>query len=190
MRKIGYIYKYNVSEKKGIVVFGQRGNTYRNVIKFSSSDCDGLIKTGMLCLFDLCEENAKHIKRLSLNNLDYALLKDLVSWRKGDDCYNSWYYKNTNITFENLNDIIIPKKKNVYIDKDSSSLDDDLFKGLSDFLREHIKDDFENDSSDAIPDSEPLPTQIDELYDCFGKYRHFWGDYYLVEGSRDRKSVV
>ena len=52
MRKIGYIYKYNVSEKKGIVVFGQRGNTYRKVIKFSSSDCDGLIKTGMLCLFD------------------------------------------------------------------------------------------------------------------------------------------
>lgn len=189
MRKIGYIYKYNVSEKKGIVVFGQRGNTYRNVIKFSSSDCDGLIKTGMLCLFDLCEENAKHIKRLSLNNLDYVLLKDLVSWRKGDDCYNSWYYKNTNITFENLNDIIIPKKKNVYIDKDSSSLDDDLFKGLSDFLREHIKDDFENDSPDAIPDSEPLPTQIDELYDCFGKYRHFWEDYYLVEGSSDDCSV-
>ena len=48
MRKIGYIYKYNVSEKKGIVVFGQRGNTYRNVIKFSSRYCEGLRKTGML----------------------------------------------------------------------------------------------------------------------------------------------
>ncbi len=104
MKKIGYIYRYNNNENKGILVYGYNTNVYTPKylpIKFSSSNCISSIKTGQLVYFDLIDINtASNIERASLQNFKRDVISDLVSnfnsnkWEDG--------LQKTRIRYENL----------------------------------------------------------------------------------------
>ena len=81
MKKIGYVYRYNENEKKGILVYGYNTNVYNpkyNPIKFSASNCNSTIKTGQLVYFDCNDNTASNIERASLLNFRRDVLSNIV----------------------------------------------------------------------------------------------------------------
>lgn len=151
MEKIGYIFRYNKNEGKGILVYGYNWDSHNNPIKpikFFKSDCISDVHTGQLVYFEFEGFSVSHIERASLANFKKDVVLELVS------CYDteSWNdcYRNTRIRFENIED---------------NSLDD-FFDDLDDYLAEQ----------DGLPYKErqerKIPSNIDELYDVFGAKGH------------------
>ncbi len=193
MKRIGYIYKYNENEKEGILVYGQWKNriymNYRNFIyiqdkpvRFSYDDCKTIVKTGNLVYFDESEGVITNIERASLANFDTDIINKIIA--------SDRYYDNTHIIFEYLEDIDIssvdgtkPKEDRTDKEDDYSDKNDD-----EDFLGDLYDDDeydvsdisyynYNQRSFDSI-EATNLPGNIDELFDCFGKYnhRHYYKD--------------
>lgn len=197
MKKIGFIYKYNPSEGMGILVFGvwkvksSWGSTIKNTpILFSDNDLLSKVSTGQLVFFDFNDnKTATNIERASLSNFKVDFINSIVRCGQQESEY-SFYNDNTKISFEYLDTIIIPeeKKKQLVTNQEASeenfSLDD-----LDDILDEE-DDDFgidlelfeeedsksfiptENEVKNLIETSDSLPESIDEVFNCFGKYKH------------------
>lgn len=112
MIKIGYIYRYNETEGKGILVYGYNGNS-KNIqtkpILFSKRQCISPIETGQMVYFELEDDfSVSQIERASLANFKRETLSDIVS------CYDSQElsecHKATTIQYENLKDINLQGK--------------------------------------------------------------------------------
>lgn len=205
MKKIGFIYKYNPSEGMGILVFGvwkvknSWGPTIRNTpILFSDNDLLSKVSTGQLVFFDFNDDKtATNIERASLSNFKVDFINSIVRCGQQESEY-SFYNDNTKISFEYLNTIIIPEegKKQLETNQEASeenfSLDD-----LDDILEEDDYFDIdldlfeEEDSKSLIPTeneiknlietSDSLPESIDELFNCFGKYKHRIYDSIIID---------
>ena len=186
MKKIGYIYKYDPSEGMGILVFGvwkvrsSWGSSIKNTpILFSDNDLLSEVRTGQLVFFDLNDNNtASNIECASLSNFKLEYINSLITCKSNESEY-SFYGDNTYISFERLDNIIIPNE-DVEKQTEKNSDDDDEFDfwdfGLDDF------DDpadssttAENDLSTNTKTTDNLPESIKELYDCLGKYKHEGG---------------
>jgi len=181
MKKFGYIYKYNPSEGMGILMFGvwkvksSWGTTIKNTpIMFSDKDLLSDVKTGQLVYFDLEGNIASNIERASLSNFKVDYINSLITCKSNESEY-SFYEDNTYISFERLDNIIIPNEDDNNLTENSSDDDDlDLFDfDLDDF------DDFAdtsttvgNDLPSIIEATDNLHESIKELYNCFGKYKH------------------
>ena len=180
----------------GILVFGvwkvknSWGPTIRNTpILFSDNDLLSKVSTGQLVFFDFNDDKtATNIERASLSNFKVDFINSIVRCGQQESEY-SFYNDNTKISFEYLNTIIIPEegKKQLETNQEASeenfSLDD-----LDDILEEDDYFDIdldlfeEEDSKSLIPTeneiknlietSDSLPESIDELFNCFGKYKH------------------
>lgn len=195
MKKIGFIYKYNPSERMGILVFGvwkvqsSWGSTRKNTpILFSDNDLLSKVSTGQLVYFDLNDDKtATNIERASLSNFKVDFINSIVRCGEREPEY-SFYNDNTKISFEYLETIIIPEEKKVIPETKQESSEEDF--SLSDIFDDVDEDDFDidldlfedEDSTSLIPTefdvkilketSGSLPESINELFECFGKYRH------------------
>ena len=180
MKKFGYIYKYNPSEGMGILMFGvwkvkgYWGTKIKNTpIMFSDKDLLSDVKTGQLVYFDLEGNIASNIERASLSNFKVDYINSLITCKSNESEY-SFYEDNTYISFERLDNIIIPNEDDNNLTEKSSDDDLDLFDfDLDDF------DDFAdtsttvgNDLPSIIEATDNLHESIKELYNCFGKYKH------------------
>ena len=181
MKKFGYIYKYNPSEGMGILMFGvwkvkgYWGTMINNTpIMFSDKDLLSDVKTGQLVYFDLEGNIASNIERASLSNFKVDYINSLITC-KSNESEDSFYEDNTYISFERLDNIIIPNEDdNNLTEKSLDDEDLDLFDfDLDDF------DDFAdtsttvgNDLPSIIEATNNLHESIKELYNCFGKYKH------------------
>lgn len=113
MKKIGFIYKYNPSERMGILVFGvwkvqsSWGSTRKNTpILFSDNDLLSKVSTGQLVYFDLNDDKtATNIERASLSNFKVDFINSIVRCGEREPEY-SFYNNNTKISFEYLETII------------------------------------------------------------------------------------
>lgn len=189
----------------GILVFGvwkvksSWGSTIKNTpILFSDNDLLSKVSTGQLVFFDFNDDKtATNIERASLSNFKVDFINSIIRCRERESEY-SFYYDNTKISFEYLNTIIIPeeKKKQLETNQEASeenfSLDD-----LDDILEEDDYFDIdldlfeEEDSKSLIPteneiknlieNSDSLPESIDELFNCFGKYKHRIYDSIIID---------
>lgn len=187
MTRIGYIYRYNENEGKGILVYGYNWDTWKDKtcpIKFTNEDCISEVNTGQLVYFDYEDKSAKNIERVSLSNFRRDVILELVELFKED---NNWIEgkKATTIRFENLADIKVekPKEKVQDIKENSNAIgrrrgllkipnippilniddDDDIF------------DDWDDDK-DMVPIE--IPNSIDDLFSLFGKHSHNNGSSY------------
>lgn len=104
MKTIGYIFKYDEKQEKGILVYGHNHEPNWNdplPIMFGKNDCIINVKTGQLVLFDLSkDETVSEIRPVSLYNFNRDVLAKIVS------CYDK-FTENTiceeaNIVYENL----------------------------------------------------------------------------------------
>ena len=119
MKKFGYIYKYNPSEGMGILMFGvwkvksSWGSTIKNTpILFSNNDLLSEVSTGQLVFFDFNDDKtASNIERASLSNFKVDYINSLISCKSNESEY-SFYSDNTYISFERLDNIIIPNEDN------------------------------------------------------------------------------
>ena len=194
MKKLGYIYKYNPSEGMGILMFGvwkvksSWGSTIKNTpILFSNNDLLSEVSTGQLVFFDFNDDKTvSNIERASLSNFKVDYINSLISCKSNESEY-SFYSDNTYISFERLDNIIIPNEDNqdqvktakrdytyddLFDDEDFDLLD---FYGIAD-----SSTDEENDITITKTNSH-LPESIKELFNCFGKYKH--------EGRKESISV-
>ena len=161
MKKIGFIYKYNPSERMGILVFGvwkvqsSWGSTRKNTpILFSDNDLLSKVSTGQLVYFDLNDDKtATNIERASLSNFKVDFINSIVRCGEQESEY-SFYYDNTKISFESLETIIPEEKKVIPEAKQESSIS-------TEFDVEILKE-----NCDSLPES------ITDLFECFGKYKH------------------
>lgn len=186
MKKFGYIYKYNPSEGMGILMFGvwkvksSWGSTIKNTpILFSNNDLLSEVSTGQLVFFDLNDKNtASNIERASLSNFKLEYINSLITCKSNESEY-SFYSDNTYISFERLDNIIIPNE-DVLNQTEKNSEDDEEF-DFWDFDLDEFDDAADssttagNDLSAIIKTTDNLPESIKELYDCFGKYKHEGG---------------
>ena len=189
----------------GILVFGvwkvksSWGSTIKNApILFSDNDLLSKVSTGQLVFFDFNDDKtATNIERASLSNFKVDFINSIVRCGQQESEY-SFYKDNTKISFEYLNTIIIPeeKRKQLETNQEASeknfSLDD-----LDDILEEDDYFDIdldlfeEEDSKSLIPTeneiknlietSDSLPESIDELFNCFGKYKHRIYDSIIID---------
>lgn len=117
MKKFGYIYRYNPSEGMGILMFGvwkvksSWGSTIKNTpILFSDNDLLSEVSTGQLVFFDLNDDKtASNIERASLANFKVDDINSIIRC-KDDESEYSFYSENTFISFEYLDNIIIPNE--------------------------------------------------------------------------------
>lgn len=186
MKKIGYIYKYSPSERIGILVFGvwkvrsSWGSTIKNTpILFSNNDLLSEVSTGQLVFFDLDDKNtASNIERASLSNFKLEYINSLITCKSNESEY-SFYSDNTYISFERLDNIIIPNEDELN-QTEKNSEDDEEF-DFWDFDLDEFDDAADssttagNNLSAIIKTTDNLPESIKELYDCFGKYKHEGG---------------
>lgn len=113
MKQIGYIFKYNKEERKGILVYGhwksgQYFLTHKNKpIKFTSNDCITEVETGQLVYFELTERRITNIERASLNNFKVEVINNIITCKTRTS--DNWYYENTHILYQHIN---IPRKSN------------------------------------------------------------------------------
>ncbi len=193
MKKIGFVYKYSSSEAKGILVFGAWKEEYcwnttiKNIpILFSNADILSDVREGQLVYFDLDGKNATNIERASLSNFKLDYINDIIRCKKCESEY-SFYADNTIISFECLDDIIIPKGNNRKKNEKTTSETNDNF-SLDDLCNDRLDNlfdlfDFEDpfteysamrelDSSLITKSVSHLPDSIIDLYNCFGKYNH------------------
>lgn len=181
MKKFGYIYKYNPSEGMGILMFGvwkvkgYWGTTIKNTpIMFSDKDLLSDVKTGQLVYFDLEGNIASNIERASLSNFKVDYINSLITCKSNESEY-SFYEDNTYISFERLDNIIIPNEDDNNLTEKSSDDDDlDLFDSIFDdfFDFADTSTTVENDLPSIIEATDNLHESIKELYNCFGKYKH------------------
>ena len=182
MKKFGYIYKYNPSEGMGILVYGvwkvrsSWGSTIKNTpILFSDNDLLSEVSSGKLVFFDLNDDKTvSNIELASLSNFKVDYINSLITCKSNESEY-SFYDDNTYISFERLDNIIIPNEDDNNLTEKTSDDDDlDLFDfDLDDF------DDFADTSTTAgndlpsiIEATDNLHESIKELFNCFGKYKH------------------
>ena len=199
MKRIGYIYKYNPSEGLGILVYGKwkvesgwgwRSSTIikNTPILFSVNDLLSEVDTGQLVYFDLDNQTASNIERASLSNFKVEYIDSIIRCGEHESEY-SFYSDNTYISFECLDNIIIPNE-DIY--KKEKKANDDFFSSLEDFCDEDLElsdlfideDDFTTlgiNSTDTNIEKTNLPESIAELFNCFGKYKH--------KNKKDSKSL-
>lgn len=199
MKRIGYIYKYNPSEGLGILVYGKwkvesswgwRSSTIikNTPILFSVNDLLSEVDTGQLVYFDLDSQTASNIERASLSNFKVEYIDSIIRCGEHESEY-SFYSDNTYISFECLDNIIIPNE-DIY--KKEKKVNDDFFSSLEDFCDEDLEildlfideDDFttlEINPTDTNIENTNLPESIAELFNCFGKYKH--------KNKKDSKSL-
>lgn len=186
MKRIGFIYKYNPSEGLGILVFGvwkvssHWGTMIKNTpILFSANDLLSDVSTGQLVYFDYDGNTASNIERASLSNFKVEWINNIIKCKNGES-ESSFYIDNTFISFERLDNIIIPNKEQGdqahLTDNNDVSLivvDDlfDLVYGDSDVLKGSSTN-MENDLSIIKEDTNHLSEPIVGLFNCFGKYKH------------------
>lgn len=164
MKQIGYIYKYNSNEKKGILVFGTE--KINLPIKFHDNDCCTSVHTGQLVYFELNENKATCIEHASLANFDKKILDNILTEKDSDT--SDWYYKHTHISYECLDNIVYDNNSK----EASNGCCLDCFGG-DDFLLEDIDlAEILFNQQNAIYLKKQLPETIDELYKCFGRYKH------------------
>lgn len=149
MIQIGYIYRYNENEEKGILVYGYNWDYATKPIKFSKSDCISDVHTGQLVYFELQnDDSATHIEEASLANFKRDVIQEIVSCYELKDLNDC--YKITTIRYENLED----------------NSEDDFWYECMNSLAEQ----------DGLPpivrQEKSLPSSIDELYDVFGTKGH------------------
>ena len=105
-------------------VKGYWGTTIRNTpILFSDNDLLSDVKTGQLVYFDLEGNKASNIERASLSNFKVDFINNIIRCKDGESEF-SFYSDNTFISFECLDNIIIPnedKMKRSQIANDASS---------------------------------------------------------------------
>lgn len=183
MKKIGYIYAYSQEEGKGILVFDKwkeetrwRTQTKNTPVLFTSADLLTNVDSGQLVYFDYEGRNVSHIERASLSNFNVDIINELIKC-KPNESESLFYYNNTIISFERLDNIYVPKSDEPPTPtkraRRSLLTDDELF--LDEFF-----DEFCLDNSYAAPKTVEedfnsnvnLPKSILELYNCFGKYEH------------------
>lgn len=146
-------------------------------IKFCESDCLSHVETGELVYFNFLDNKASCIERASLKNFDKELIENLLK-QEEKNVASSWYFDLTHISFEDLSDIIIPDNDfnnsttSQKRDKDSivDVIDEEYIYLIDDEDDEDDEDDFVYVSNEQT--SQHLPVKIDELFECFGKYRH------------------
>ena len=188
----------------GILVFGvwkvknSWGPTIRNTpILFSDNDLLSKVSIGQLVFFDFNDDDktATNIERASLSNFKVDFINCIVRCGEQESEY-SFYNDNTKISFEYLETIIIPEEKKVIPETKQESSEEDF--SLDDVLDE--EDDYfdidldlfeEEDSKSLIPTeneiknlietSDSLPESIDELFNCFGKYKHRIYDSIIID---------
>lgn len=108
MEKIGYVYKYSSSEKKGILVCGNWTDSCITsddmAILFSDEDLLSEVCEGQLVYFDIEDgKKVSKIERASLAKFKSDIINDIISCKAwGDE--RSFYKRNTIISFENLED--------------------------------------------------------------------------------------
>ena len=182
MKKFGYIYKYNPSEGMGILVYGVwkvkgcwGSTTIKNTpIMFSDKDLLSDVKTGQLVYFDLEGNIASNIERASLSNFKVDYINSLITCKSNESEY-SFYEDNTYISFERLDNIIIPNEDDNNLTEKSSDDDDlDLFDSIVNELFDFTDTSTTvgNDLPSIIEATDNLHESIKELYNRFGKYKH------------------
>ena len=199
MKRIGYIYKYNPLERLGILVYGTwkvesgwgpwSSTKIKNTpILFSANDLLSEVDTGQLVYFDLDDKTASNIERASLSNFNVEYIDSIIRCGEHESEY-SFYSDKTYISFECLDNIIIPnediyKQEKPTGDESSSSLVDFCNKELELLdLDEDLElldlfideDDFATlgiNPTDTNIENTNLPESISELFNCFGKYKH------------------
>ena len=186
MKRIGYIYKYNPSEGLGILVYGTwKVETWPSIkikntpILFSANDLLSEVDTGQLVYFDLDNKTASNIERASLSNFKVEYIDSIIRCKEHESEY-SFYSDNTYISYERLDNIIIPNE-DIY--KQEKKASDEIFSSLEGFCDEDLEfldlfideDDFTTlgiNPTDTNIENTSLPESIVELFNCFGKYKH------------------
>lgn len=188
----------------GILVFGvwkvknSWGPTIRNTpILFSDNDLLSKVSIGQLVFFDFNDDDktATNIERASLSNFKVDFINSIVRCGEQESEY-SFYNDNTKISFEFLETIIIPEEKKVKpetkqeLSEEDFSLDDvldeedDYFDIDLDLFEEEDSKSLiptENEIKNLIETSDSLPESIDELFNCFGKYKHRIYDSIIID---------
>lgn len=192
MKKIGYIYKYDSSEGMGILVFGIWkvrscwGLTINNTpILFSDNDLLSEVRTGQLVYFDLNDDNTvSNIERASLSNFNVEYINSIITCKSNEpEC--SFYWSSTHISFERLDNIIIPNENDTSRENATSShdyslftesfLDEDDFSLIDDYETVDTSTNVENYSI-LLQNNNSLPNSVKDLFNCFGKYKHENGE--------------
>lgn len=190
MKKIGFVYKYNPSEGKGILVFGTWkvksvwSNSIKNLpILFSDTDLLSKIDQGCLVYFDFDDNKASNIERASLSNFKVDVVNSIVRCGERESEY-SFYSDNTKISFECLETIIIPEEKKVTPEIKQESSEEDFILDLNEEDFDIYSDFFDEEDSESLTPTELvaknikddtgvcLPESINDLFNCFGKYKH------------------
>lgn len=200
MKRIGYIYKYNPSEGMGILVFGtwktESGWGWKSSIKntpilFSANDLLSDVCTGQLVYFDLEGHSASNIEHASLSNFKVDYINSIIRCGEHESEY-CFYSDNTYISFECLDNIIIPNRDFHKLEKTANN---DAVSSSDDLLDDWIDDDYEEEDDDDDDYLEPLfdlypigistidtnemradlPESVTELFTYFGKYAHRYG---------------
>ena len=142
-------------------------------ILFSVNDLLTEVGTGQLVYFDLDGQTASNIERASLSNFKVEYINRIIKCGEHESEY-SFYSDNTNISFECLDNIIIPNEDIYKNDEFFSSLEEE-FPDLFNFPTLEIN------PTDTNIENTNLPESITELFNCFGKYKH--------QNKKDSKSL-
>ena len=195
MKKIGYIYKYNPSEGMGILVFGTwktesvvgffESSIKNTPILFSVNDLLSDVCTGQLVYFDLDGHSASNIERASLANFKVDYINSIIRCGEWESEY-SFYSDNTYISYECLDNIIIPNRDFHRLEKIEDDEEDSSF---DDIFEDWIDDDLELldlspigiSTIDTNEQNADLPELVTELFTYFGKYAH--------RGGKESKSL-
>lgn len=181
MKKIGYIYKYSEEEKKGIIVYGtwqgRRSTNNDTPLLFYSVDCLSKVSTGQIVYFQFSDGKASRIERASLVNFDKELIDSLLTWKE-ENKTNDWVYRNTHIQFENLDDVEMPEEDFLKFRALESGNDISIEKELH--TKEIIQRRKRPSRTRRIKHTK-LPKGIEDLYECFGKYRHSFDELFDYE---------
>lgn len=202
MKQLGYIYKYNEDENKGILVYGYNYGPIWDKIKpllFNRTNCKTVIKTGDLVYFDNVD-NFLSITKASLKNFDRELFCNMIS-HKPNESYNT-YFEKTHIRYEDISDlpssvIYQEKESEEIINKTENPIDDipsninfSLNIGGKEYNIDPLSGNPFNDEfgEDFFEEKIKLPKDIDSLYKLFGRYRH--NDRIYLYESNDSESQI
>ncbi len=190
MKQIGYVHRYSLKEKKGILVYGYNdGPTWDSPspILFSKEQCVKNIKTGCLVFFDINENDVvSNIQQASIFNFDKEFMQELVSVFDSKNWNDS--IKRTQIRYQNIYELeefheyepksskaegIGPEENDTRPLGALEELDEELID--IDTTIEELGWEFDDvfEDEDYIPNGEyhkiSIPTLIEEEYALFGK---------------------
>lgn len=175
MKRIGYIYKYSESEKKGILVYGSWHSKSNSPLLFGESDCISPVATDQLVYFYLDDGFPSRIERASLINFDKELFDSLITWKENYKNSSDWIQNNTTIKYENLKDVEMPADDYIKFRALKNGHDLEAEKQL--FLEENKKKSKRPFRGLIRHFSHvELPEDINDLFDCFGKYKHIYDE--------------